>query len=257
MLRTPLALAAVLLIPLLALSADVLLLRRLPAAGAAEPDATPLNTLTRAEQDAGWRLLFDGKTLAGWRGYKAQAPAASWKIVGGSLVSMPKPGEAQGHLLSADQFDDFELSLEWKMAPGGNSGVMYRVTEARENPWDSGPEYQVLDNTRHLDGNNPLSSASACYAVYPPAKDLTKPVGEWNQARIVAKGPRVQHWLNGEKVVEYEVGTDDWSAHLKTSRFWATPDWGRAPKGHICLQDYGNPIEFRNIKVRAIGQGKE
>ena len=210
------------------------------------------NALTQQERDAGWRLLFDGKTTAGWRGYKAQAVPPSWKVVDGSLVSLPKPGESTGHLITVEQYDNFELALEWKAAPGGNSGIIYRATEDKENPWDSGPEYQVLDNTKHIDGSNPLASASACYAVYPPAKDLTRPVGEWNRARIVADGPHVEHWLNGEKVLEYDVGTDDWTAHVKTSRFWATPGWGRAAKGHVCIQDYGNPMEFRGIKIRPI-----
>ncbi len=223
---------------------------------AAETGASSANVLSEAERDAGWRLLFDGQTLAGWRGYKGQAAAASWKIVGGSLGSKPAAGEALGHLISNEQFGDFELRFDWKMVAGGNSGVMYRVTEAQQNPWDSGPEYQVLDNTKHPDGHNPLSSASACYAVYPPAKDASKPVGEWNEGRIVATGNRVEHWLNGEKVVQYEVGTPDFSAHLKTSRYWATPEWGRAARGHLCLQDYGSALEYRNIKVRVIDATK-
>ncbi len=221
-------------------------------ANAAETGASAHNTLTQAEREAGWRLLFDGKTLAGWRGYKAQAVPASWKIVDGSVVSKPAEGEALGHLITNEQFADFELRFDWKMVAGGNSGVMYRVTETQENPWDSGPEYQVLDNTNHPDGHNPLASASACYAVYPPAKDVTKPLGEWNQSRIVAQGPRVEHWLNGEKVLEYEVASPNWTSYVKTSRYWATPEWGRAVKGHFCLQDYGIALEYRNIKVRVI-----
>jgi hypothetical protein len=225
---------------------------------AAPADAPQANTLTQQERDAGWKLLFDGKTAAGWRGYKAEAGKMppSWKVVDGSLVSKPAAGETLGHIVTDEQFDNFELAWEWKMAPGGNSGVMYRVTEAKESPWDTGPEYQILDNARHLDGNNPLASASACYAVYPPAKDLTKPVGEWNQSRIVADGPHVEHWLNGEKVLEYDVGTEAWQAHLKTSKYWTNPDYGRAPKGHVCIQDYGNPIEYRNIKIRPMAPAK-
>ena len=214
----------------------------------------PPNALTNAEKEAGWRLLFDGTTTAGWRGYKSEKMPPSWKVVDGSLVSKPAPGEQTNHVVTVEQFDDFELSLEWKMVAGGNSGIMYRATEEREWPWDSGPEYQILDNAGHLDGNNPLASASACYAVYPPAKDLTRPLGEWNQTRIVANGNRIEHWLNGERVVAYEVGTDAWTAHVKTSRFWATPGYGRSPKGHICIQDYGNAIEYRNIKVRPIAK---
>lgn len=219
---------------------------------ATEPAETPPNMLLDAEREAGWKLLFDGTTTNGWRGYKAESMPKSWKVIDGSLVSSPAEGEGLGHIVTTEQYDNFELALEWKAAPGGNSGIIYRATEEKENPWDSGPEYQILDNTGHIDGNNPLASASACYAVFAPERDLTRPVGQWNQTRIVANGNNVEHWLNGEKVLEYEIGTEKWIAHVKTSRFWATPGWGKSPRGHICIQDYGNPIEYRNIKVRPL-----
>jgi hypothetical protein len=152
------------------------------------------------------------------------------------------------------------LSLEWKMTKGNNSGVIYRATEEGDQVWDSGAEYQILDNTGHLDGLNPLASAGACYAVFAPAKDATRPLGQWNQTRIVAQGKHVEHWLNGEKLLAYEVDSDYWQAHVKTSKFFQTAygqgNWGRAPKGHIALQDYGGAIEFRNIKIRLVGEGK-
>lgn len=214
------------------------------------------NTLTDDEKAAGWRLLFDGKTTDGWRGYRSQSMPASWRVENGSLLARRQPGESSGDIVTRDTFDDFELTFEWKMTPGNNSGVIYRASEEHPSVWESGPEFQVLDNRGHLDGLNPLASAGACYAVFPPAKDATRPVGEWNQARIVARGKHVEHWLNGEKVVEYEVGSNVWLAHVKTSKFFPTAygrgNWGQAAKGHIALQDYGGGIEFRSIKLREL-----
>jgi hypothetical protein len=228
-----------------------------PAAASAAEDTKEPNTLTQAEREAGWRLLFDGKTTAGWRLYQGRSMPESWKVVDGSLVSLPGPDETKGDIVTIEEFDDFELTLEWKMAPGGNSGVIYRVTEELKYPWESGLEYQVLDNTRHEDRHNPLSSASACYALYPPSRDMTRPGGEWNRSRIVARGRHIEHWLNGEKVVEFEIGSEDWGAHVKTSKFINTRGFGRAPRGRICLQDYGFPIAFRSIKIRPLPDEKE
>ncbi len=214
------------------------------------------NTLTQAEKDAGWQLLFDGKTTAGWRGYKSTGMPASWKAENGSLLSRHEQGGTTGDIVTVDQYDNFELTLEWKMTKGGNSGIMYRATEDGEQVWETGAEYQILDNTGHMDGLNPLASAGACYAVFAPARDLTKPLGQWNQTRIVANGKHVEHWMNGEKLLEYDVDTELWRAHVKTSKYFWTAygkgSWGLAPKGHIALQDYGGAIEFRNIKIRTV-----
>lgn len=216
------------------------------------------NTLSADEKDAGWKLLFDGSTTTGWRGYKSTTMPASWRVENGSLLSRPQPGESTGDIVTTDQYDDFELCLEWKMTAGGNSGIIYRATEDNDQVWESGAEYQILDNTGHMDGLNPLASAGACYAVFAPAKDVTRPLGEWNQTRIVARGEHVEHWLNGEKLLEYEVDSQVWLAHVKTSKYFWTAygkgNWGRAPKGHIALQDYGGAIEFRNIKIRRCTQ---
>jgi hypothetical protein len=214
------------------------------------------NTLTDEEKNAGWRLLFDGRTTTNWRGYKSKTMPASWKVKDGSLLSRPQKGDSRGDIITVDQLGDFELRLEWKMTRGGNSGVIYRATEEYGSVWASGPEYQILDNRGHVDGLNPLSSAGACYAVFAPAKDVTRPLGEWNQTKILARGNHVEHWMNGEKLLQYEIGSERWRAHVKTSKFFQSAygqsNWGRALKGHIGLQDYGGAIEFRNIKLRPV-----
>lgn len=220
----------------------------MPMAPAEEP-----NTLSQEEQNAGWRLLFDGRSTTGWRGYRSDAMPAAWKVENGSLLSRPVEGESRGDIVTVEQFGDFELCLEWKMTAGGNSGVMYRVAETLDNPWETGPEYQILDNKGHMDGLNPLASAGACYAVFGPSRDLTRPLGTWNQTRIVARGKHVEHWMNGEKLLEYDIDSDLWRAHVKTSKYYMTAygqgEWGCASKGHIALQDYGGAIEYRNMKI--------
>ncbi len=214
------------------------------------------NSLNAEEQKAGWRLLFDGRSTAGWRGYKSKTVPASWKVENGSLLSRREQGQSTGDLITVDEFDNFELLLQWKMTKGNNSGVIYRATEQHDQVWQSGPEYQILDNAGHLDGLNRLASAGACYAVFAPAKDATRPLGQWNQTRILAQGKHVEHWLNGEKLLEYDIDSDRWQAHVKTSKFFLTAygqgNWGQADKGHIGLQDYGGAIEFRNIKIRPL-----
>ena len=214
------------------------------------------NLLNAEEKQAGWRLLFDGRSTAGWRGYKSKTVPASWRVENGSLLSRRAQGQSTGDLITFDEFDNFELLLQWKMTKGNNSGVIYRATEQHDQVWQSGPEYQILDNAGHLDGLNQLASAGACYAVFAPNKDATRPLGQWNQTRILARGKHVEHWLNGEKLLEYDIDSDRWQAHVKTSKFFPTAygqgNWGQATKGHIGLQDYGGAIEFRNIKIRPL-----
>src|SRR5438105_4037234 len=177
-----------------------------PVASAEQPK--DLNTLTDAEKSAGWKLLFDGTTTNGWRGYKRQAMPDKWKVIDGTLALKPKDGKQGGDLVTLDEYDNFELALEWKISPGGNSGIMYHVKEEAGSPYETGPEYQLLDNAKHPDGRSPLTSAASCYGLYAPSKDATKPVGEWNQTRLVINGSHAEHWLNGEKVVTYELGSD-------------------------------------------------
>jgi len=210
-------------------------------AGPVAPDAP-----TASGAAADWRPLFDGKTMAGWRGYHQKTAPAGWQAVNGALTRVSGGGD----LITVDQFDNFELELEWQIAEGGNSGIMYRVSEDGEEAYYSGPEYQVLDNTRHADGKNPLTSAGSAYALYAPDKDVTRPVGEWNATRIVLKGNHVEHWLNDVKVVEYELGSADWTQRVAASKFNQWPGYGKSPKGYIALQDHGSRVAFRNIRIR-------
>ena len=219
------------------------------------------NRLSDQEKEAGWQLLFDGSTTAGWRKYRSKTIPASWRVENGSLLSRREPNRSSGDIITVAAFSDFELVVQWKMTKGNNRGIIYRATEEHDQVWQSGPEYQILDNARHLDGLNRLASAGACYAVFAPAKDATRPVGQWNQSRILAVGKHVEHWLNGEKLLEYDVDSEHWKAHVKTSKFFLTAygqgNWGQAPKGHIGLQDYGGAIEYRNIKIRPLKAGSK
>ena len=200
------------------------------------------------EKAQGFTPLFDGRSLAGWRGYKSQAPPAGWKAAGGELVCESGGGD----LMTVDQFTDFELRLEWKISTGGNSGIIFRVGSDTENPWETGPEFQVLDNAGHKDGQSPLTSAGSNYAVNAPGKDVTRPVGEWNDVRLIVKGPHVEHWMNGVKLLEYEIGSPDWEQRVKASKFATMPGYGRKPGGYIVLQDHGDVVSYRNIRIRRL-----
>ncbi len=206
--------------------------------------------LTLEEQKAGWRLLFDGETAVGWRGFKADRPPAGWRVVDGALTRVGQAGD----IVTEGQFRDFELALEWKVAPGGNSGIFYRVSEAPELEWvwQSGPEMQVLDDSRHQDGARPETSAGACYGLYPAPRGIVRPAGEWNQVRILVRGQHVEHWLNRRKVVEYELGSPDWQERVRRTKFAELPRYGREPSGHIALQDHGDWVAYRDIKIRVL-----
>ena len=206
------------------------------------------NTLTTEERAQGWALLFDGKTTTGWRGYKQKEMPEGWQVIEGAIVRTG-PG---GDIVTTGQYDSFELALDWKISARGNSGVMYRVSEEGEASYHTGPEVQILDNHGHRDGKSPLTSAGSCFGLYAPSKDVTRPVGSWNEMRLVVKGNHVEHWLNGDKVVEYELFSPDWNARVAGSKFKEWPQFGRIPRGHIALQEHGNRVEFRNIKIRPL-----
>jgi hypothetical protein len=208
-------------------------------------DPSGPNALTASERAAGWRLLFDGRTTAGWRGFRQSRLPTGWEVVDGALTRTGGGGD----IITVDQFGDFELRLEWRIAPAGNSGIMYRVSESGDATFHTGPEMQVLDNAGHSDGRNPLSSAGACYALYPPSSDVTRPVGSWNEVRIVAIGNHVEQWLNEVRIVEYEIGSAEWLMRLASSPFRDLPAYGRAPRGHIALQDHGDRVAYRSVRV--------
>jgi hypothetical protein len=221
--------------------------RSADAQGAAQ-GATGVSVLTREDQAAGWRALFDGKTTAGWRGYRAREMPGGWQVVDGALTRVGQAGD----IVTTDQFANFELALEWKVAPGGNSGIFYRVTEEADHAYETGPEMQVLDDARHQDGGSRLTSAGSLYGLYAAPAGVVKPAGEWNAVRIVVNGSHVEHWLNGVKVVEAEMGSPDWERRVRESKFKEWPGFGRAARGHIALQDHGDWVAYRNIKIKVV-----
>lgn len=206
--------------------------------------STPL-----AGQAGPWKSLLDGNSLAQWKGYRTEAIPAGWSAAGG-VLSKERP---VGDIITREQFGDFELSLEWKISTGGNAGIFYRGTEEYERVYWSAPEYQLLDDANHADGKSRLTSAGSDYGLYPSPAGHLKPVGEWNETRIIAKGTHVEHWLNGVKLLEYEFGGPDWAAKVAASKFKDWPNYGKAPRGHIALQgDHTGSLAFRNIKIREL-----
>jgi hypothetical protein len=199
--------------------------------------------------EAVWRVLFDGSSADAWRGYQSDRLPSGWQVIDGALTRVAQAGD----IVTREQFQDFELELEWKVAPGGNSGVFYRVREAPELKWvwQSGPEAQVLDDAHLRDCARPETSAGACYGLYPAPRGVVRPAGEWNQMRILVQGSRVEHWLNGRRVVAYELGSADWEERLRGSKFADLPHYGRAASGHIALQDHGDWVAYRSIRIRA------
>lgn len=219
------------------------------ASGQAETQgAASVSTLTPEERAAGWRLLFDGSTTRGWRGYRRTDIPSGWQVVDGALTRVGQGGD----IVSDEQFENFELALEWKVSPGGNSGIFYRATEAGDAVYYSGPEMQVLDDARHQDGSSRLTSAGSLYGLYAPPAGVVKPAGEWNAVRIVVNGNHVEHWLNGVKVVEAELGSADWEKRVSEAKFKEWPQFGRAKRGHIALQDHGDWVAYRNIKIKVL-----
>jgi hypothetical protein len=206
------------------------------------------NTLSAAEQQAGWRLLFDGQTTKGWRGYMQDSMPSGWQVVDGVLARVAPAAD----IIFNEKFKNFELLVDWKIAPQGNSGIFYRAMEGPEAIYYSAPEMQVLDDSGHVDGRTQLTSAGAVYGLYPAPRGLVKPVGEWNSARILVNGNHVEHWLNGQRIAEYELGSADWKERVAKSKFNQWPEYGKATEGYIGLQEHGNWIGFRNIKIRVL-----
>jgi hypothetical protein len=226
----------------------VFALAGLPIAASA---AEPLKGLSPAEKAAGWKLLFNGESLQGWREYKKPTvPATGWKAEEGILKKIG--GQKGGDIITEATFDDFDLVWEWRIAPGGNNGVKYFVTEARSSA--PGHEYQMIDDIGHPDGKLGAKRQTASfYDVLPPGPNkVLKPVGEWNLSRVLVQGNHVEHWLNGAKVLEYELGSDAVKAGLAASKFKNAAGFGDKIKGHIMLTDHGDEAWFRNVKIREL-----
>lgn len=200
-------------------------------------------------QGGGWKPLFDGTSMSAWRGYQSQEMPKGWGIEDGVFL---KKG-VTGDILTRETFGDFELELEWKLEKGGNAGLFYRATEEYEKIYWSGTEYQLLDDPNAPDGRTRLTSAGAAYGLYPAAEGALKPAGEWQKTRVVMKKNHVEHWLNGVKVAEYTLWSDDWKAKVKASKFGRWPNYGLAARGAIGIQgDHNGSLALRNIRIRPL-----
>ncbi len=221
------------------------------ATAAITPAQAADNTLTAAEKKDGWTLLFDGKTTAGWRLYgSTNAPGPGWQV-GDGILKKVHEGKA-GDIITVKQFDNFELAWDWRVEPGGNNGIKYLVSEKRKNA--PGPEYQMLDDEKHPDGKiGPKRQTASFYDVLPPATNKpSKPGGEWNNSRLLIQGNHVEHWLNGAKVLEYEIGSDMVKAALAQSKFKTVEGFGSKIKGPILLTDHHDEAWFKNMKLREL-----
>ena len=219
------------------------------------------NMLTKSEEANGWKLLFDGKTTNGWRNFKKQTIGSSWVVKDGaiSLSSIKKEDGAWqaadgGDIITDKAYENFELNLEWKISNCGNSGIIYDVTESDEYDyvWQTGPEMQILDNTCHPDTRYPTHRAGDLYDMIECKYVTVKPAGQWNKIRLIKKDGKVEHWQNGVKVVEFEMYNDQWNAMIAKSKFKDMKGFGQSKKGHISLQDHGDPVWFRNIKIKEL-----
>jgi len=216
----------------------------------AKQQESKINTLTEKEKNEGWELLFDGQSADKWKMFNG-GEVSGWKIVDGELHNSGVGSDHGGDIITKNEYENFELSLEWKIAPESNSGVLYHVEEGKTRAiYESGPEYQLLDDNGWPTELEDHQYSGANYAMHVPLGAEVNPIDEWNTTRIVVNNPHVEHWLNGKKVVEYELWSDEWK-ELKENGKWADfPYYGASKKGHIGLQDHGGLTMFRNIKIR-------
>jgi hypothetical protein len=212
------------------------------------------NTLTPKEQKEGWKLLFDGKTTDGWRTFNSDKISSRWKAANGELYLDKTVTEGKGDIVTNEEYKDFDFIYEWKIDACGNSGIMFNVVEDPkfENTYFTGPEMQVLDNTCHPDAKIIKHRAGDLYDLISCSKETVKPAGEWNVARVVSKNAKMEFWLNGTKVVEFTMHTPEWDQMVAKSKFKEWPEFGKALKGHIALQDHGDAVWFRNVKIREL-----
>lgn len=220
--------------------------------GCTQTQKTDQKTMKNEE----WISLFDGKSLAGWHGFNKSGEVKNWIVEDGALVCLgAAKGDTGGDIVTDSEFTDFELEWEWKVDKGSNSGVMYHVVEdvKYKAPWETGPEYQIIDDVGYPDKLEEWQKAGNDYAMNEASKKKKlKPVGEWNTSKIVFKNAHVEHWLNGEKILEFDAWTDDWKMKRKTGKWKDYPDYGAAKTGKIALQDHGNKAYFRKIRIKEL-----
>ncbi|MDX2196898.1 MAG: DUF1080 domain-containing protein [Cytophagales bacterium] len=211
------------------------------------------NTLTAQEKKDGWQLLFDGTTTQGWHNYRSTTINPQWKVVDGALTLTEKNG---GDIVTADEFENFELKLDWKISDCGNSGLFYGVLEDTASwawaVYATGPEMQILDDKCHPDNKLETHRAGALYDMLPCSKATVKPAGQWNEITLKINKGKAEHWQNGTKVVEYTLWTPEWDAMVAKSKFNGWKGFGKYKKGKIALQDHGDVVSFRNIKIRKL-----
>ncbi|MDL2265510.1 DUF1080 domain-containing protein [Parabacteroides sp. OttesenSCG-928-G21] len=214
------------------------------------------NTLSPDEIAEGWELLFDGETLNGWKDYNGTTLTQPWHVVDGCIQAKGEGSDASGYIVTEKQYENFEISWDWKLSKGGNSGMLYHVVERPQYavPYVTGPEYQLIDEPNFPQELEEWQKLGVDYAMYLPDKSLMKvnPYGKWNNSRIVFDNGHVEHWLNGVKILEFEAWTDDWHARKNSGKWENAPEYGLATKGVFCLQDHGDPASFRNIKVKEL-----
>lgn len=223
------------------------------------PAEPAVNTLSDAEKSAGWQLLFDGTSKNGWHIYNKKSDGAAWKVVDGALTldsnyRVDGKRAGGGDMVTDSAYDNFELSLEWKIGPGGNSGIIFYVAEAPkyEQTYHTGPEMQVLDNAAHSDASIEKHRAGDLYDLISSSPQMVKPVGEWNHVQIIANNGSLEFHLNGTKVMSTTIWDDNWKKMIAASKFKQWKDFGTYKKGHIALQDHGDPVWYRNIKIRKL-----
>lgn len=212
------------------------------------------NNLTKAEKKEGYHLLFDGKTMNGWRTYQNKS-SDSWLVNNGTLYckgSATNKSDKRADIITNDQFENFDLSVDWKISPQGNSGIIYMVTEQYPASYLSGPEYQIIDDNNFPEKLENWQKTAANYAMDPAPAAVPNPVGEWNHTRIIVNKGHVEHWLNGKKVVDYELWTDEWKKNKMAGKWKDAPGYGQSKRGHIALQDHGSEAWFKNIRIRQL-----
>lgn len=212
------------------------------------------NMLSKTEKKEGWVLLFDGKTTKGWHSFNEGAPGNAWKVSEGTLMLDKSAGAKGGDIVTDKEYENFELKLEWKIDACGNSGLFFNVVEDKKYPnvWATGPEMQILDNTCHPDAKIHKHRAGDLYDLIACSQETVKPAGEWNEIRLVSNQANYEFWLNGTKVVTFAMHTPEWNEMVAGSKFKDLADFGKALKGRIALQDHGDKVWFRNIRIREI-----
>ena len=212
------------------------------------------NTLTKKEMKSGWQLLFDGKTTTGWHGYNMKVFPDCWKIEDESFTMNSTGGHEDQDIITNRKYRDFVLSLEYKLTKGANSGVIFQIAEDTiyKFPYETGPEFQVIDHENWPDKLEDWQTNGANYAMYPPMAKPYKPVGEWNQLLLFVKGNDVTQILNGVVVVKYVKNSDEWKKLRNSGKWSAFPDWGKFDEGYISLQNHGTKVWYRNIKLKEI-----